>query len=98
MNPCALALLPLLATPLFARTASDAAAPPGPVKVFILAGQSNMEGQAVVDLKGDDYNQGKGTLVALLDDPVKSPLVRHLRAEDGTWTVRSDVWVRYQPE
>ena len=29
------------------------------VKVFILAGQSNMEGQAVVDLTGKDYNDGK---------------------------------------
>ena len=33
-----------------------------PVKVFVLAGQSNMEGQAVVDLDGQDYNDGKGTL------------------------------------
>ena len=32
------------------------------MKVFILAGQSNMEGQAVVDLDGKDYNDGKGTL------------------------------------
>jgi len=28
-----------------------------PVRVFVLAGQSNMEGQAVVDLEGKDYNQ-----------------------------------------
>ena len=40
-----------------------------PVKVFILAGQSNMEGQAVADLDGKDYNGGKGTLKALLNDP-----------------------------
>ena len=31
-----------------------AADPSRPVKVFILAGQSNMEGQAVVDLDGKD--------------------------------------------
>ncbi len=31
-----------------------------PAKVFILAGQSNMEGQGVADLKGTDYNEGKG--------------------------------------
>ena len=37
---------------------------PKPVKVFILAGQSNMEGQAVADLDGKDYNDGKGTLNA----------------------------------
>jgi hypothetical protein len=32
-----------------------AAAATKPVKVFILAGQSNMEGQGVVDLKEKDY-------------------------------------------
>lgn len=77
---------------------SEAADPPKPVKVFILAGQSNMEGQAVADLKGKDYNDGKGTLLALLDDPARAPLVRHLRTEQGDWTVRDDVWVRYQRE
>ena len=35
-----------------------------PIKVFILAGQSNMEGQGVVSMDGDkDYNGGKGNLV-----------------------------------
>lgn len=68
------------------------------VKVFILAGQSNMEGQAVADLSGKDYNGGKGTLKALLNDPVKAPLVKHLQDAKGQWTVREDVWVRYQPE
>jgi hypothetical protein len=33
-----------------------------PVKVFILAEQSNMEGQGVAYLEGKDYNQGRGTL------------------------------------
>ena len=70
----------------------------GPVKVFVLAGQSNMEGQAVTDLTGKDYNEGKGTLATLLKDPVKGPMVRHLVAADGKWTVRDDVWIRYQRE
>ncbi len=78
--------------------ATRAANPPKPVKVFILAGQSNMEGQAVADLDGKDYNGGKGTLKALLNDPVKAALVKHLRTEKGTWTIRDDVWVRYQRE
>jgi hypothetical protein len=69
-----------------------------PVKVFILAGQSNMEGQAVVDLAGKDYNDGKGTLAALIKDPAKAPLVKHLQTTRGDWTVREDVWVRYKPE
>lgn len=71
---------------------------PKPVKVFILAGQSNMEGQAVADLDGKDYNEGRGTLKALLKDPAKVDLVKHLQNQDGTWTVRNDVWVRYQRE
>ncbi|MFO0875874.1 MAG: sialate O-acetylesterase [Gemmataceae bacterium] len=69
-----------------------------PVQVFILAGQSNMEGQAVADLEGKDYNGGKGTLKALLRDPKKAPTFKHLVTETGKWTVRQDVWVRYRRE
>jgi hypothetical protein len=69
-----------------------------PVKVFILAGQSNMEGQAVVDLEGKDYNQGRGTLAALMRDPAKAAMFKHLKDADGKWTVRDDVWVRFQRE
>ena len=69
-----------------------------PLKVFILAGQSNMEGQAVVDLEGKDYNQGRGTLATLMRDPAKSAMFKHLTNAQGQWTVREDVWVRYQRE
>jgi hypothetical protein len=69
-----------------------------PVKVFVLAGQSNMEGQAVADLDGKHYNEGKGTLKALMNDPAKAPLFKHLKNDKGEWTVRNDVWVRYQRE
>jgi hypothetical protein len=69
-----------------------------PVKVFVLAGQSNMEGQSVVDLTGKDYNDGRGTLATLINDPVKGPMFKHLKAADGKWAVRDDVWVRYQRE
>ena len=74
------------------------AAAPRPLKVFILAGQSNMEGQAVADLDGKDYNDGKGTLAFLMRDPAKSPLFKHLKDAQGRWAVREDVWVRYKPE
>jgi hypothetical protein len=67
-----------------------------PLKVFILAGQSNMQGQAVVDLTGKDYNDGKGTLVMLYNDPVKAPIYKHLKTSDGKWATRDDVWVQYQ--
>ena len=73
-------------------------APKKPVKVFILAGQSNMEGQAVVDLTGKDYNDGKGTLATLMADPAKASMFKHLRAPDGKLKVRDDVFVRYQRE
>ncbi len=69
-----------------------------PVQVFILAGQSNMEGQAVADLGGKNYNEGKGTLKALMNDPAKGPQFKHLKNAKGEWTIRDDVWVRYQRE
>lgn len=72
--------------------------PAGTLKVFILAGQSNMEGQAVTDLTGESYNEGKGTLNALLKDPAKRRTFRHLATAGGKWTERNDVWVRYQRE
>ncbi len=66
--------------------------------MFILAGQSNMEGQAVVDLDGKDYNHGRGTLAALMRDPAKAPTFKHLKNGQGDWATREDVWVRYQRE
>ena len=55
-----------------------------PLKVFILAGQSNMEGQAVVDLAGKDYNDGKGTLVSLMNDPASGTSSSTSRTRTGT--------------
>lgn len=68
------------------------------VKVFVLAGQSNMEGQAVVDLEGKDYNGGRGTLVDVLKRPEVSRQFGHVRGSDGQWVVRGDVRVRYRRE
>ena len=67
-----------------------------PLRVFVLAGQSNMEGQGVVDLDHPKYyNGGKGTLLGVMQDPKKARLFRHLRDEDGKWVVRKDVFVRF---
>lgn len=88
----------LMALIVLAFTARASAAEPPPIKVFVLAGQSNMVGQAVVDLTGKDYNEGRGTLVTLFDDPARAPLVAHLRNADGTWRTRDDVFVRFTPE
>ncbi len=79
-------------------SAVSAAEPTKPVKVFLLAGQSNMEGQAVADLDGKDYNDGKGTLKFLLKDSEQAPRFQHLATGTGEWAVREDVWVHYQPE
>ncbi|MBS0198178.1 MAG: hypothetical protein JSR77_15600 [Planctomycetes bacterium] len=94
-----LLLLALILSVAFVRCVPTAnAAEPRPLKVFILAGQSNMQGQAVVDLAGKDYNDGRGTLESLMKDPAKQLLFKNLKDERGHWRVRDDVWVRYQPE
>jgi hypothetical protein len=89
------ALVLLFLNPVLAQQSGVAKDPKqagkSPIKVFILAGQSNMEGQAVVDLEGSDYNDGRGTLASLMRDPVKGAMLRHLKDSD-------DVWVRYQRE
>ncbi len=68
------------------------------LKVFILAGQSNMEGQGVADLEGKNYNEGRGTLNYIMKDPAKAPLYKHLKDDQDQWTVRDDVWIWYKPE
>ncbi len=68
-----------------------------PVKVFILAGQSNMEGQGVVEMDHPEYyNSGKGNLVNTMKDPKKAHLFKHLKDEKGRWTVRSDVKISFR--
>jgi hypothetical protein len=67
------------------------------VKVFVLAGQSNMEGQGVVDLDHPDhYNGGKGTLVWSMQNAKTKERMTHLKDAAGKWRVRDDVFVRYQ--
>ena len=75
----------------------SASADDSSVRVFILAGQSNMEGQGVVDLDHPDYyNGGKGTLNAVMADPKKAPLFKHVKVSSGNWVVRDDVFVRFR--
>ena len=57
----------------------------GPVKVFILAGQSNMEGHA-----------GVKTLDRLAEHPTHGDLLKKIKNPDGTYVVRDDVFVSYQ--
>ncbi len=54
-----------------------------PLKVFILSGQSNMEGKAQVS-----------TLEAAINNPKTNAEFKHLKNGDQ-WAVRNDVWVTY---
>ena len=50
----------------------------------LLAGQSNMQGQGVVDLDHPQhYNGGKGTLKKLMEQDSTRPIVSHLVDPDG---------------
>ena len=71
----------LLACLLF--TAVPAGAADKPVKVFILAGQSNMEGKAPNTL-----------LDHQAEDPKTKDLFKHFR-KDGKWIVRDDVFIKF---
>ena len=67
------------------------------LKVFVLAGQSNMQGQGVVDLDHPQhYNGGKGTLVWSMANSESRQQMKHLQDSAGNWVIRDDVVVRYQ--
>jgi hypothetical protein len=76
-------LLLACATVLCASVAGAAEPPEGNVKVFILTGQSNMEGKGRA-LHLDTYK----------DDPLIKPTYATLK-KDGEWVVRDDVWITY---
>jgi hypothetical protein len=58
----------------------------GPIKVFILAGQSNMEGKAKVSVIDCQIGQ-----------PATADLFKGLK-KDGKWIEREDVWIKYLGE
>ena len=74
-----------------------AADSPRPVKVFLLAGQSNMQGQGVVEMDHPEYyNGGKGNLMWSMTHSASKEQMRHLRDANGKWVVREDVEIRYK--
>ena len=77
-----LALGVAIAASLAAATAAEAADTAKTVKVFLLAGQSNMEGKVFVP------NMEKKA-----EDPKYKDLYKHLR-KDGKWIVRDDVFIK----
>ena len=68
----------------FSLTAVGPAAEPKPLRVFILAGQSNMEGHAKVE-----------TFDYIGDDPATAPLLKQMRDDDGRPRVCDNVWISY---
>lgn len=64
---------------------------PEPLKVFILAGQSNMVGHGEVE-KGD-----RGNLNYLVENDEKGEY-RHLVNEKGDWKVRDDVFIYFNKQ
>ena len=67
---------------LLALAPSGATAADKPLKVFILAGQSNMQGHASVS-----------TFDSMADDPKTAPLLKEMRDKDGKPKVCDKVWI-----
>src|SRR5947209_3585631 len=65
-----------------ALTATRAGAADKPLKVFILAGQSNMQGHASLS-----------TFDSMADDPKTAPLLKEMRRPDGKPWVSEKVWI-----
>lgn len=66
------------------------------IQVFILAGQSNMEGKGVVSMDHEKYyNGGKGNLVWSMKHSQSAAMMKHLKNADGGWVVRDDVTISY---
>ena len=83
-------LATLLITTLFAAASVEA----NPLKVFILAGQSNMEGQGVVSMDGErDYNGGKGNLLWSMKNSKSAGKMKCLKDEKDDWVIRDDVQI-----
>ena len=69
----------------------------GTIKVFILAGQSNMQGQGVVEMDHPKYyNGGKGNLVWSMKHSKSAKRMTHLKDKNGDWVVRDDVEISFK--
>ena len=79
LSKCFMALLALLSIAICTGQATAK-----PLKVYILAGQSNMEGQAKVE-----------TFDYIGDDPATAPMLKEMRGPDGKPRVCERVWISY---
>ena len=74
----------ILVAILAATCCSSAMAAGKPLKIYILAGQSNMEGHAKVE-----------TFDYIGDDPNTAPMLKEMRGPDGKPVVCEKVWISY---
>jgi len=86
------ASLVVIATPLSTTQAGDE--PPAPVRVFILAGQSNMQGHGKVKAE-PKANQGRGSLERIVKNGATASRYKHLVDDAGQWVAREDVQIWY---
>jgi len=86
----------LIAISLLLTLAANSSVAPAtkPVRIFILAGQSNMEGAGRI--KADpNRNGGKGSLEFLVKDAATAKKFAPLVDGEGKWRTRDDVWISY---
>jgi hypothetical protein len=68
-----------------------------PVKVFLLVGQSNMQGHGYIDAKNEDGEFRNGTLEWMVQaHPGQYGKLKDIKS--GNWTVRSDAWIAYNKQ
>ncbi len=82
--PAPLGLRLLIAAGVFAFWSNNAVAAQKPLRVFVLVGQSNMQGHAHVRTFGH-----------IEMDPKTRPLLREMRGENGSPQVCENVWISY---
>lgn len=76
-------MLMLMAFPAYAQEAKEL-----PVRVYVMVGQSNMQGKGTVEGEGSNSLR-----YAVENDPKKE--FQFVVNKDGTWRERSDVWIHY---
>ena len=83
-NTCGHVIMKYIATFLITTLVAATGVEAKPLKVFILAGQSNMEGHAEIR-----------TFDSIGKDPLTAPILKEMRNPDGTPRVCDKVWMSY---
>jgi hypothetical protein len=65
-----------------------------PARIFVLVGQSNMEGHGIIAVD-PNRNGGKGSLEYLVKDAATAERFAPLVDSAGKWRRRDDVWITY---